>query len=119
MDFSTRESGIAQGNSVENAVNSENRWAAFGQRALQALMALAGERYPGVRASMRRRQNLGWKFRPERAWPTRWASISREARGGVLERTLGRGSRAWRASEGGDHRALRRLISFQCSALAL
>ena len=26
------------------------------------------------------------------------------ARGGVLERTLGRGSRAWRASEGGDHR---------------
>jgi hypothetical protein len=56
------------------------------------------------RASMRRRQNLGWKFRPERAEPTRWASVSREARGGVLERTLGRGSRAWMASEGGDHR---------------
>ena len=55
--------------------------------------SFAGERFPGVRASMPRRQNLGWKFRPERAGPTQWASGSRKARGGVLERTLGCGSK--------------------------
>ena len=39
-------------------------------RALLLFYSLAGERFPGVRAIMRRRQDLGWTFR----LGTRWAS---------------------------------------------
>ena len=102
-------------------------------RVLQLLMPLTGERFPGVRGRVCAGGKIwGGNFDPRERGRRggRWASVSREARGGVLERTLGRGSRAWRASEGGDHRsfavssfrssfALGRLISFQCSALAL
>ena len=65
-------------------------------RALHLFYSLAGERFSGVRASVRRRQHMGWIFEPGERGRRSGSQGSRKARGGVLERTLDRGSRAVR-----------------------
>ena len=65
-------------------------------RALQLLMPLAGERFSGVNACVRRRQNWSGFFEPNERGRRDGAHGSRKARGGVQERTFGCGSRAVR-----------------------
>ena len=54
---------------------------------------------------MRRRQHLGWIFDPSERSRRGGAQGSRKARGGVLERTLGCGSRAVRLRRAGGMKA--------------
>ena len=104
--FSTRERGIAQGSSAVNAMKITNRYVAFGQRPAtrealgrRALPRSQGEHAPATR--------FGVDF------STGDAASGRKARGGVLELTLGCGSRAQSQRAGGNRgkRKSRRLRS--------
>ena len=95
VDFSTRERGIAQGSSAVNAMKITNRYVAFGQRPAprealgrRALPRSQGEHAPATR--------FGLDF------STGDAASGRKARGGVLELTLGCGSRAQSQRAGGN-----------------
>ena len=89
--FSTRERGIAQGSSAVNAMKITNRYVAFGQR-------------PATREA------LGRRTLPTHApatifgvdFSTGDAASGRKARDGVLELTLGCGSRAQSQRAGGN-----------------
>ena len=85
--FSTRERGIAQGSSAVNAMKITNRYVAFGQRPAtrEALGRRALPRSQGEHA-------LATRFGVD--FSTGDAASGRKARGGVLELTLGCGSRA-------------------------
>ena len=93
--FSTRERGIAQGSSAVNAMKITNRYVAFGQRPAtrEALGRRALPRSQGEHA-------LATRFGVD--FSTGDAASGRKARGGVLELTLGCGSRAQSQRAGGN-----------------
>ena len=95
VDFSTRERGIAQGNSAVHAMKITNRYVAFGQRPAtrEALGRRALPRSQGEHA-------LATRFGVD--FSTGDAASGRKARGGVLELTLGCGSRAQSQRAGGN-----------------
>ena len=104
--FSTRERGIAQGNSAVHAMKITNRYVAFGQRPAtrealgrRALPRSQGEHAPATRSGV--------------DFSTGDVASGRKARGGVLELTLGCGSRAQSQRAGGNRgkRKSRRLRS--------
>ena len=93
--FSTRERGIAQGNSAVHAMKITNRYVAFGQRPAtrealgrRALPRSQGEHAPATRSGV--------------DFSTGDVASGRKARGGVLELTLGCGSRAQSQRAGGN-----------------
>ena len=93
--FSTRERGIAQGSSAVNAMKITNRYVAFGQRPAtrealgrRALPRSQGEHAPATRSGV--------------DFSTGDVASGRKARGGVLELTLGCGSRAQSQRAGGN-----------------
>ena len=65
-------------------------------RALQLVYTLAGERFSGVKASMRRGNIWDGFFEPDERGRRNGPQGGRKARGGVLARTLSCGSRAVR-----------------------